>query len=146
MAKIGICGTGKMGSEITRRLLECNQDITIWNRTKNKTIELIKHGAKSAQNISELIDNSDVIIIVMGNDEALDFIYKHSEGIKNHDLKNKVIIELSTTSVDKIKSLERIINALNGEFLECPVGGSTKPARDGNLLGLIEAKKKLLKK
>ena len=87
MAKIGICGTGKMGSEITKRLLECNQDITIWNRTKNKTIELIKHGAKSAQNISELIDNSDVIIIIMGNDEALDFIYKHSEGIKNHDLK-----------------------------------------------------------
>ena len=27
MDKIGICGTGKMGSEITRRLLECNQDI-----------------------------------------------------------------------------------------------------------------------
>ena len=146
MAKIGICGTGKMGSEITRRLLECNQDITIWNRTKNKTIELIKHGAKSAQNISELIDNSDVIIIVMGNDEALDFIYKHSEGIKNHNLKNKVIIELSTTSVDKIRSLEKIINALNGEFLECPVGGSTKPARDGNLLGLIGGKEQTFKK
>ena len=36
MAKIGICGADKMGSEITRRLLECNQDITIWNRTKKK--------------------------------------------------------------------------------------------------------------
>ena len=73
MDKIGICGTGKMGSEITRRLLECNQDITIQNRTKDKTIDLIKHGAKSAQNISELIDNSDVIIIVMGNNESSRF-------------------------------------------------------------------------
>ena len=29
MFKIGICGIGKMGSEITKRLLECNQTISI---------------------------------------------------------------------------------------------------------------------
>ena len=28
MARIGVCGTGKMGSEITKRLLECGQDIS----------------------------------------------------------------------------------------------------------------------
>ena len=46
MFKIGICGIGKMGSEITKRLLECNQTISVWNRTKGKTKELEKIGAK----------------------------------------------------------------------------------------------------
>ncbi len=141
MSRIGICGTGKMGSEIAKRLLDCNQDLTVWNRSISKTFSLIEYGAKSAKSIAELIDNSDVIIIIMGNDDALDYIYKSSEGIKNHNLKNKVIIELSTTSVDKIRSLEKIVYSLNGEFIECPVGGSTQPARDGNLLGLIGGKK-----
>ena len=31
-------------------------------------------------------------------------------------------------------------------LLECPVGGSTKPARDGNLLGLVGGEKKTFDK
>ena len=62
--------------------------------------------------------------------------------MKNNHLSSKVIIELSTTSVKKIISLEKIINDLNGKFIECPVGGSTKPARDGNLLGLVGGNEK----
>ena len=44
MAKIGICGAGKMGSEITRRLLECNQDVCC---------DLLKE--RSRQNSSQFI-------------------------------------------------------------------------------------------
>ena len=47
---------------------------------------------------------------------------------------------------EKMKSLEQTIHSLNGEFIECPVGGSTKPARDGNLLGLVGGNKKTFEK
>ena len=42
MFKIGVCGIGKMGSEITKRLLECNQTVAVWNRTKIKPKNLLK--------------------------------------------------------------------------------------------------------
>ena len=144
--KIGICGTGKMGSEITKRLIDCNQDITVWNRTQSKTLLLIEHGAKVASNISELIMSSDIIISIMGDDIALDYVYSSIDGFINNNLSNKIIIELSTTSVKKIQSLQQIVSKLNGEFIECPVGGSTKPARDGNLLGLVGGNKKTFDK
>ena len=144
--KIGICGTGKMGSEITKRLIDCNQDITVWNRTQSKASLLIEHGAKVASNISELIMSSDIIISIMGDDIALDYVYSSIDGFINNNLSNKIIIELSTTSVEKIQSLQQIVTKLNGEFIECPVGGSTKPARDGNLLGLVGGNKKTFDK
>jgi 3-hydroxyisobutyrate dehydrogenase-like beta-hydroxyacid dehydrogenase len=54
MFKIGICGIGKMGSEITKRLIECNQTVSIWNRTKGKMEELKKIGAIVTEEIKEL--------------------------------------------------------------------------------------------
>tara|TARA_B110000093_G_scaffold100325_1_gene107825 strand:- start:29 stop:919 length:891 start_codon:yes stop_codon:yes gene_type:complete len=144
--KIGICGTGKMGSEIAKRLIESDQDITVWNRTQSKASLLINHGAKIASNISDLVKKNDIILCIMGDDIALDYVYNSIDGFKNNDLSNKIIIELSTTSVKKIKSLQKIIINLNGEFIECPVGGSTKPARDGNLLGLVGGNKKTFDK
>ena len=143
MAKIGVCGTGKMGSEIIKRLLECGQEVSVWNRTQSKANLLIDHGASVSTSISDLIRDSEVILIIMGSDAALDFVYKNENGLKNNHLSSKIIIELSTTSVQKIISLEKIINDLNGKFIECPVGGSTKPARDGNLLGLVGGNEKI---
>ena len=137
MFKIGVCGIGKMGSEITKRLLECNQTVAVWNRTKSKTTELTEMGAKATKDLKELINISDVILIIMGDDNALDYVYNSPEGIKNIKLDKKIIIEMSTTSIDKIKSLEKVVDLSNGKFLECPVGGSTQPAREGNLLGLV---------
>ena len=144
--KIGICGAGKMGSEITKRLIDCNQHVTVWNRTQSKASLLIEHGAKVASNISELIMSSDIIISIMGDDIALDYVYSSIDGFINNNLSNKIIIELSTTSVEKIQSLQQIVTKLNGEFIECPVGGSTKPARDGDLLGLVGGNKKTFDK
>ena len=47
MAKIGICGTGKMGSEIAKRLIDCKQEVTVWNRTKSKAELLISDGVNT---------------------------------------------------------------------------------------------------
>ena len=48
---------------------------------------------------------------------------------------------MSTTSVNYMKKLSNLVLNQNGSFIECPVGGSTKPARDGQLLGLMGGKK-----
>ena len=92
MFKIGVCGIGKMGSEITKRLLECNQTVAVWNRTKSKTKELTEIGAKATRDLKELINISDVILIIMGDDNALDYVYNSPKGIKNVNLDRKIII------------------------------------------------------
>ena len=141
MKKIGLCGTGKMGKAIGARLIEKEYDLLIWNRTKSNSDDLIKSGGKFFKKVSELVDEVDIIIVILGNDDALKNVYETETGFKNCDLKNKTIIEMSTTSVNYMKELSNLVLNQNGSFIECPVGGSTKPARDGQLLGLMGGKK-----
>ena len=141
MKKIGLCGTGKMGKAIGARLIEKEYDLSIWNRTKSNSEDLIKSGGKFFKKVSELVDETDIIIVILGNDDALKNVYETENGLKFCDLKNKIIIEMSTTSVNYMKELSNLILSQNGSFIECPVGGSTKPAKDGQLLGLMGGNK-----
>ena len=141
MKKIGLCGTGKMGKAIGSRLLEKEYNLSIWNRTKSNSQELVDRSCKFFQKVNELVDEVEIIIVILGNDEALKSVYETENGLKNCNLKNKTIIEMSTTSVNYMKKLSNVVLNQNGSFIECPVGGSTKPARDGQLLGLMGGNK-----
>ena len=97
MKKIGLCGTGKMGKAIGARLIEKKYNLSIWNRTKSNSEDLIKLGGKFFKKVSELVDEVDIIIVILGNDDALKNVYETENGFKNCDLKNKTIIAVSYT-------------------------------------------------
>ena len=66
MKKIGLCGTGKMGKAIGARLIEKKYNLSIWNRTKSNSEDLIKSGGKFFKKVSELVDEVDIIIVILG--------------------------------------------------------------------------------
>ena len=59
---IGIAGVGRMGAAIALRLIEAGHQVTVWNRTVDKTAPLVGAGAKVATTPSVLTDESDAII------------------------------------------------------------------------------------
>ena len=48
MTKIGIVGTGILGEAVGLHLLDVGYEVTVFNRTKNKTEKLEKKGARVA--------------------------------------------------------------------------------------------------
>jgi len=46
--RVGFIGLGRMGSGIAGRVLEGGNELTIWNRTPEKTTELAERGARVA--------------------------------------------------------------------------------------------------
>ena len=55
--KIGMIGLGRMGMNMARRLLLGNHQIVAYNRTPDKTNELVKEGAMGAFSLQELVDS-----------------------------------------------------------------------------------------
>ena len=43
--KVGVCGTGRMGSSIAQRLMAVGHDVAVWNRDLAKTKPLTDVGA-----------------------------------------------------------------------------------------------------
>ena len=51
--KVGFIGLGKMGQGMTRRILGGGHDLTVYNRTTAKTVDLAGAGATVAATIAE---------------------------------------------------------------------------------------------
>jgi len=137
--RIGVAGLGAMGSAIATRLLEAGHQVTVWNRTAAKTKPLADAGAKVAASPGEVAAASEAIITILTDGAAIDAVYNGPSGLLSGDVKDKLFIEMSTVSPKVETALAPKVQSKGGVFVECPVGGSTAPARQGKLLGLMGA-------
>ncbi len=134
--RIGIAGLGRMGAAIGLRLIEAGHEVTVWNRSADKTKPLIEAGATLAASPANLAQRVEVIITILTNAEALAAVYEGPNGVLASDLKDKLVIEMSTVQPHDEIALAAKVKSRGAAFIECPVGGTTGPARQGKLLGL----------
>ncbi len=134
--RIGIAGLGRMGAAIGLRLVECGHELVVWNRTPGKTAELEAAGAKLVATPAELAGKVDTILTILTNADALAAVYDGAQGVLAADLKGKLVVEMSTVQPRDEIALAAKVRAKGAAFVECPVGGTTGPARQGKLLGL----------
>ena len=135
--KIGIAGTGKMGTAIAARLKSVGHDLLVWNRTEAKAEAAIALGATWCPTARDLIQQSDIVICLLTNEQALDDVYFSANGLLSAPAPGKLIIEMSTVSPDKQAVMAEKASKVGVKYLECPVGGSIGPAKEGKLIGFV---------
>jgi len=135
--KVGVCGTGRMGSSIAQRLMTVRHDVAVWNRDLAKTKPLTDAGAKLFASPAELVENCEAIIVMLLNDDATEAVYRGPKGILKAKLAGRLLIDMSTVRPDTMKSIGTAVTLQGAIFVECPVGGSTGPAKEGKLFGLV---------
>jgi 3-hydroxyisobutyrate dehydrogenase len=134
--KIGVCGTGRMGSSIAQRLMSVGHEVGVWNRNSARTRPLVEAGAKLHGSPAELVDSCDAVVVMLLNDAASEAVYRGPSGILQSRLDGKLVIDMSTVRPDTMISIGASVTQQHAAFVECPVGGSTGPAREGKLFGL----------
>jgi 3-hydroxyisobutyrate dehydrogenase len=137
--QIGIAGMGKMGASIAQRLIEVGQQVTVWNRTAAKVKPVADAGAAVAATPCDLARGSQAIITILTDAAALDVVYGGADGLLAGEVSGKLFIEMSTVEPRSEMALAQQVRARGAAFVECPVGGSTGPARQGKLIGLMGA-------
>ena len=135
--KIGLLGTGKMGSAIAERLIDSGHSLTVWNRSADKTEALAKRGATVAASPAELVAASEVILSILTDADAIETVYFGAAGAMRTAVTGRLFIEMSTVRPATEVALAQRIEAHGGKMIECPVGGTIGPARDGKLFGLV---------
>src|SRR5664279_5355130 len=136
---IGIAGLGGMGAAIAARLLEVGHQVTVWNRNVAKTKPLADAGAKVAATPAAVAAAGEAVITILTDGAAIDAVYGGPSGLLSGDVKGKLFIEMSTVAPKVVTDLAAKVRAKGAALVECPVGGSTAPARKGQLLGLMGA-------
>ncbi len=136
---IGVAGLGAMGAAIAARLIEVGHKVTVWNRTPDKTKPLGEAGAKVVGSPAEVAAASEAVITILTDGKAIEDVYNGPGGLLSGDVKGKLFIEMSTVAPAVETALAPKVRAKGAALVECPVGGSTTPARQGKLLGLMGA-------
>ena len=134
--KIGIIGLGRMGTALATRLQGCGHDIVVWNRTPDKAKGLVEAGAVLADSPAAVVERSEAIITCLLDADALEAVFGGDQGILAADVNGKLFIEMSTVQPKTQRALAERVSAKGGAYVECPVSGSTGPAREGRLIGL----------
>jgi 3-hydroxyisobutyrate dehydrogenase len=139
--RIGVAGVGRMGGAIAARLIEVGHEVTVWNRTPDKVKPLAEAGAKVAGTPAELAAEVEAVVTILTNSDAMTAVYQAPQGLLAADTKGKLFIEMSTVRPHEEMELADNVRAKGGLFVECPVGGTVGPARQGKLLGVAGAAK-----
>jgi 3-hydroxyisobutyrate dehydrogenase len=126
-----------MGAAIAQRLLGLRHDVTVWNRTADKTRPLAAAGATVAATPARAAVTSEVVITILTDAQAIAAAYEGKDGILSDTIAGRLFIEMSTVRPETERALAAKIRAKGGAMIECPVGGTIGPAKEGKLFGFV---------
>lgn len=129
--EIGIAGMGKMGSAIAARLAGAGHEIMVWNRSADKARAT---GFKVADSPSSLVQGSEAIISILADAAAVESVFA---AMLQGDAKGRLFIEMSTVRPAVSRRLSIQAQGRGAAFVECPVGGTIGPAKEGKLFGFV---------
>lgn len=139
--RIGFIGLGKMGQPMSGRLLEASFPLTVWNRTKAKTVDIAKRGARVAASPKEVAAQSDIVITILYDDPAMAEVYFGDNGILAGAKPSIILVDMSTISPSISTRIANAAEKKGVKFLRAPVSGSTNWAQEGMLSIMVSGDK-----
>ncbi|HEY5896338.1 MAG TPA: NAD(P)-dependent oxidoreductase, partial [Burkholderiales bacterium] len=128
--KIGIAGIGKMGAAIAARLAGLGHEMIVWNRSADKARAT---GLPVAASAHQLAKAAEVVISILADAAAVRAV--HGEMAK--EAKGRLFIEMSTVRPEVSQAVSAMVKQAGGAYIECPVGGTVGPAKEGKLFGFV---------
>ena len=122
--RIAFLGTGRMGTELALHLIP-DHDLTVWNRTPERTARLAEAGAAVADTAAAAVAGADLVVTSLFGPDAV------RETVLEPALIPAGIPWVDTTTVSPADAEE--FAAAVATYVGVPVVGSLGPARSGAL-------------
>src|SRR4051812_41724638 len=135
--RIGVAGTGRMGAAMAQRLMDVGHQVSVWNRSQDKTKPLVDKGAMLAPTPQALASGAELVITILTDAAAIDATYRGDNGLLAGDVSGRIFVEMSTVRPETEEALAREVRVRGAAIVDCPVGGTVGPALDGKLLGFV---------
>lgn len=130
---IAFLGLGKMGTPMARRLLTSGNEVTVWNRTRERAAALTGEGAQIASSPADAARTADAVLSMLFDDAAHEEVLFGSDGVLDAIPLGALHISLSTISVALCDRLTAEHARRNQQFVAAPVFGRPNIAAEGRL-------------
>jgi 3-hydroxyisobutyrate dehydrogenase-like beta-hydroxyacid dehydrogenase len=144
--RIGFIGQGLMGRPMALNLLKAGFPLTVWNRTRARTEDAARAGARVAGLPREVAANSEVVITIVSDPPALESVLWGADGVLEGLQRGSVLIDSSTVSPPLARRAAAACAERGADFLDAPVTGGTWGAEKGELVFMIGGKKEVFER
>jgi 3-hydroxyisobutyrate dehydrogenase-like beta-hydroxyacid dehydrogenase len=144
--KIGFIGLGRMGSGMAHNLLRAGNEVSVYNRSREKAEALSKDGARVADSPSDACQDAEAVFTMLADDAAVEQVAFGEKGILSALSKDAVHISSSTISTALARRLASA-HATEGQgYLSAPVFGRPEAAEGKKLLVVVAGKPELVER
>jgi 3-hydroxyisobutyrate dehydrogenase-like beta-hydroxyacid dehydrogenase len=144
--KLGFIGLGKMGAAMAQNLLPACEQLTVFNRSREKGEALARKGARVADSPAEAARNADAVFTMMPDDSAVEQVTFGEAGILAGLGEGATHISSSTISIKAAKRLAEEHERTHRNFLSAAVFGRPQAAEARQLLVIAAGKNQLIEK
>ncbi len=138
---VGIIGTGLLGSAVATRLLNTGHNVTIYNRTLEKTKPLEVLGAHVTESPKKVAERSDLVITIVKDLDAVEAISFGKDGIVFGKHEKLIVSDMSTINPMSSRKISQKYSQYGIPMMDSPVMGGPALAEKGQLVVMIGGKK-----
>lgn len=138
--RIGFIGVGIMGKQMAANLIRAGYELTVYNRSKKSVNELVSIGAKQASSPKEVAENSDIVIDMVTDAPDVEQVLLGKDGVLEGAASGTIVVDMSTNSPELATSLSSKLAEKDVDFLDAPVTGGDKGAREATLTIMVGGK------
>ena len=144
--KIGIVGTGMLGEAVGLHLLDVGYEITVFNRSKEKTEKLENKGAVVVDSPKNVAEKSELVIVVVKDADAVKDVVFGDCGILAGRHEGMCIADMSTINPNSTREISKQVTENGIDYMEIPVMGGPNVAINGKLVIMASGKKEVFEK
>jgi 3-hydroxyisobutyrate dehydrogenase-like beta-hydroxyacid dehydrogenase len=126
---VAVIGLGNMGSALADRLIAKGFTVTVWNRSQARTRPYVDSGIAVAATVAEAVEAAEVIVVCLLDHEAT--MAMVATDAVAPALKGKTLVELTTMTADKSRTLGAWADAHGIAYLEGQIQDFPETVRDG---------------
>ncbi len=89
---VSMIGLGSMGSALATAIASAGHDLTVWNRSEEKSRAIAEHGAAVAESVADAVSKSEVIAVCVRGYDVADSLFQ-APGVAPL-LRGKTVIQL----------------------------------------------------
>ena len=134
MTKIGFIGLGNMGAKMTMNLLKANYEVIGYDINKEFVKNLLPKGLKQANNLSDIAEDTDVVITMLPNGDIVEEVY---DNIIDNFKPGTLFVDCSTIEVNKARELHKKCEDKKILSLDAPVSGGVGGAEQATLTFMV---------
>lgn len=133
MTSIAFIGLGVMGAPMALNLQAAGFDVVGFNRSPEKTADLVAKGGSAAATVAEAVADADVVLTMLPDSPDVEKVVLGEGGVLENAKDEALLIDMSTIRPDVSRGVALRARKRGLRPLDAPVSGGEAGAIDGTL-------------